>query len=161
LNLLKIGLIVLFIATTALAQSPVNAESEDLYYKSLKIYLEENEKEYSKLFADRDFTKAIIVKDSFLPQNLPTSIGKYKIEFIDYDELRKRLKKETNKTLIVAEFRPLLNQGNKFVISIAEYHAKYERSKLSLGLSDGIRIIFRFDCGEEKFVFETFEFFGV
>ena len=161
MNSLKIGVIVLLIGSTALAQSSANAESEDLYYKSLKIYLEENEKEYSKLFADRDFTKAIIMKDSFLPQNLPTSIGKYKVDFIDYEELRKRLKKETNRTLIVAEFGPLLNQGNKFIISIAEYHAKYERRKLSLGLSDGIRITFRFDCGREKFIFETFEFFGV
>jgi hypothetical protein len=161
LKLLRICLLFFFVSVSAFSQTGNTSESGDLYYKALKIYLEENEKEYSKLFSDRDFSRIIVMKDTFLPKNLPNSIGKYKIEFVDYDEVKKRLKKGNDKTLLVAEFRPLINSENRLVISIAEYQAKYEKKRLSLGLSDGIRITFKFDCETEDFVLDKFEFFGV
>jgi hypothetical protein len=144
----------------------VKDDENSLYYKALKVYLEENEKEYSKLFPQRDFHNVIVVKNNLITEKLPDKIGRFKIAYADYDELTVKAKniaekKKTAQTLFASEFQPIVNDKNKLVITISEYKVGYEGNRLTLGLSDGIRIEFKFDCSTGEYVVDKFEFFGV
>lgn len=164
-------LFLLFLISTATIFSQgtlTKSEKNNLYYKALKVYLEENEKEYSKLFPQRDFHNVIVVKNDLITTKLPNKVGKFKIEYVDYDELTVKAKdmamaeeKNNTKSLIVSEFQPIINNENRLVITISEYIVTYERNRLNLGISDGIRIEFRFDCLIGDYVVDKFEFFGV
>jgi phosphopantothenoylcysteine synthetase/decarboxylase len=166
----KISLLVVFLMilnVPIFSQEPLTKNGENsLYYKALKIYLEENEKEYSKLFPQRNFHNVLVIKIDLITTKLPAKIGKFKVEYVDYDELTIRAKnnaeqKKNTQTLIASEFQPITNDKNNIVVTISEYKVTYEESRLSLGLSDGIRIEFKYDCLVGDYVLIKFEFFGV
>jgi hypothetical protein len=92
----KISLLVVFLMilnVPIFSQEPLTKNGENsLYYKALKIYLEENEKEYSKLFPQRNFHNVLVIKNDLITTKLPAKIGKFKVEYVDYDELTIRAK---------------------------------------------------------------------
>jgi hypothetical protein len=151
---------VLLLVVSTIAQSNTINEENSLYVDAVRIYLERSEQEYGRLFRDRDFTKALILKSDSLPDNMPTTVGKYTITYLDSEEIRSKIGK-TDQGLTVAELRPINLDKNTLTITVVEYRARLDKKKLTLGLSDGIKMYFRFDCLKNKFVVIRSEFFGV
>lgn len=157
--------LILLVAPSFSQRASMKETNKSLYYEALKTYLEKNEQEYSKLFPERDFRNITVAKNSFITKNLPSEIGDYSINFVNYDELVELVKKNTAKDseakTTVVEIHPIKNEENKLAIKVVKSNARYEKKQLSLAVSDGGKIYFSFDCSKQTYVVDKIDFFGI
>ena len=162
----KVMSIIAFLAISSFSQGKAGNENvEDIYFEALKIYLEKNELEYSKIIPTKDYQNVTVGKNSFITKNLPSRIGVYSINFVSLDELKKKILKTKIKNdklkVPVVEIYPVKIVGNQLVVNFSESYASYQNKKLTLSVSDGARVFFSFDCSKQEYVFDRIEFWGI
>ena len=156
-------LLLLIISVMVSAQfQETKPDEKNLYYMAFVAYLEKRNQMYegNEDLRKRDYLNILVEHDLFITDGLPKTIGKNKIEYLGEVERREKLDKLREPyTLIV--IRPMKNEGNKLVISFAEYRWSYKKNRVTYALSDGARVELGFDCQKSKFVIEKVELWGI
>ena len=106
-----------------------------------------------------DYHRMIIEKND-VTEKLPESLGAYRVEYLDEDELIARYRK-LNKEFAVLRIHPITNNGVKLSINIALYWFSYKEKTLTYSLSDRSNVEFHYDCEKHTWTIDDVKLGGV
>ena len=106
-----------------------------------------------------DYHRMIVEKED-VTENLPESLGEYRVEYLDEDELIARYR-NLNKEFAVLRIHPITNDGVKLGIKIALYWFSYKKKTLTFALSDWSNVEFHYDCEKHKWMIDEVKLGGV
>ena len=106
-----------------------------------------------------DYHRMIVEKDD-VTESLPDSLGEYRVDYLDEDELVARYRK-LRKEFAVLRIHPIKNEGAKFRINIALYWFSYKKETLNYALSDWSDVEFHYDCEKKKWMIDEVKLGGV
>lgn len=160
--------LIVLLAINWLAVSVVSSQSNsadsfnsNLYFIALRTALQAEYDAYSKQSPDRDHTNAIVEANEFLNEGFPKEIGRFRVEYLSYQELgsRYKVKKEQIPVMIMT---PIRNEGAKLIISISDYWVSFPKKNHSvLSLEGGTKVTFIYDLSTNQFVVEDIHLWGV
>jgi hypothetical protein len=155
-------ILVLILIISCLKGFGQDNENEKIYLQALDRYAVEMDSFYYK--NSKEINKKIIYleKPNFIDfKTLPSKIGNYKIVLLTKDNLEEIYHKENFKLYHTRIFPIEITEG-KLMIGIIPYHGEMKNGKdLSLGLSDGTSVYFKYDCNLKTFVHDKTENWGI
>ena len=160
---LFVSLVLLSCCLAAIARSSgPDTSANNLYHVALAAYLEKRNEMYegNADLRKRDYLNVFVEQDIFLTEGLPTSIGRNKVEYLDYEARIQTFKKLRGEfTLVVV--RPMKNVGDKLVVSFGEYLWRHNKNSSNYALSGGALVYLKSDCENHRFVVDGVELGGV
>ena len=106
-----------------------------------------------------DYHRMIVEKDD-VTESLPDSLGEYRVEYLDEDELIARYR-TLSKEFAVLRIHPITNDGVKLGIKIALYWFSYKKKTLTFALSDWSDVEFHYDCEKHTWMIDEVKLGGV
>jgi hypothetical protein len=105
-----------------------------------------------------DYHRMIIEKND-VTENLPESLGAYRVEYLDEDELIDRYRK-LGKEFAVLRIHPITTNGVKLSIKVALYWFSYKKTILTFALSDWSNVEFHYDCEKHEWTIDDVKLDG-
>ena len=144
-------------------ETPPN--QDNLYATALFASLDKMAKDWGGMddSSDRrirtDYHRMIIEKND-VTENLPESLGAYRVEYLDEEALIARYRK-LGKEFAVLGIHPIRNNGAKLGINIALYWFSYNEKTLTYALSDSSNVEFHYDCEKHTWLIDEVKLGGV
>jgi hypothetical protein len=162
LSLLVLALLVS--ATSALGEERRSSgTSDDLYSQGLFASLRKMESQWGR-FDDTvlgtvhrtDFQNMVVERNPAITDDLPNSMGKFRVEYLSSQGLIERYEK-LGKPFAFLIVRPMKVEGEFLRITFSMYWLTFEKGAPLYGLSDLSNVYFRFDCTGRKYVLDRVE----
>ena len=102
----------------------------------------------------------LVQKDNEITDGLPSQLGDYRVEYLDYREQIDRYKK-LRKEFSILKIGSMQSDGARLRIVISVYYLSYKKHKLLLGLSDWSEVEFRYDCEKQKYIVSSVKLGGI
>ncbi|UEG53052.1 hypothetical protein LLH06_19080 [Mucilaginibacter daejeonensis] len=132
-------------------------ESDKLYWKALKSYTNYLDTAYK----DRTLKPQVIyLKQQDFIDSIPRYMNGYKIELIT-NQNYKSLYKQHGGHLTHTVMFPVKLIAGRAEINVIPYSGTLKRKDLNLGLSDGVNIIFKFNCDQGEFFVSDVKAWGI
>jgi hypothetical protein len=162
------GLVMLISALAAFAQQGSTPAREDnLYSVTLFASLSEMEKSWGHIDDSdhgsgirTDYHRMPVQKDNEITDGLPSEIGDYRVEYLDWREEIDRFKR-LRKEYSILKIHAMHNDGTRLKIQISVYYLSYKKQKLYLGLSGWSEVDFRYDCETQKYIVSSVKLGGI
>jgi hypothetical protein len=144
-------------------ETPQN--QQNLYATALFASLDKMAKDWGGINDASDHTirtnyHRMIVEKEDVTESLPESLGEYRVEYLDEDELIARYR-NLGKEFAVLRIHPITNDGVKLGIKIALYWFSYKKKTLTFALSDWSNVEFHYDCEKHKWMIDEVKLGGV
>ena len=107
-----------------------------------------------------DYHHMPVEADYDITEALPSQVGDYHVEYLDYQGQVDRCKK-LRKQFAILKIHPMQNEGASLKILISVYYLTYEKHRLFFGLSDWSDVEFRYDPDKQKFVVSAVKLGGI
>lgn len=107
-----------------------------------------------------DYHRMLVQKDNEITDGLPSQLGDYRVEYLDYREQIDRYKK-LRKEFSILKIGSMQSDGARLRIVISVYYLSYKKHKLLLGLSDWSEVEFRYDCEKQKYIVSSVKLGGI
>jgi hypothetical protein len=137
------------IASVVRAYSAVPLDTKtDIYYLSMDACLQSISAATTDTRLAR--TPVIVLRDG-ITTDFPDDHGH--IEYLDSQGIRQRYA-QTRKEFPAMAIAPMRNQGDKLVVRCYDYRVSIQKRKTILGVMGGWDVLWRHDCGNNKYVIE-------
>ena len=137
------------IASVAVAHSAVPLDTKtDLYFLSMNACIQAIST--SQTNPDQARAPIAVLRDG-ITTDFPDDHGH--IEYLDSQGIRLRYA-QTRKEFPAIAIAPIRNQGDKLVVRCWDYRVSIQKRKTILGVIGGWDVLWRHDCGNNKYVIE-------
>ncbi len=161
----------LVLLISALSASPQQggtpAKEDNLYSVALFTSISEMDKSWGHIDDSdggsrihTDYHRMLVQKDNEITDGLPSQLGDYRVEYLDYREQIDRYKK-LRKEFSILKIGSMQSDGARLRIVISVYYLSYKKHKLLLGLSDWSEVEFRYDCEKQKYIVSSVKLGGI
>lgn len=158
---MKVILLLVFLVLPLRAQESGQSKIEqNLYYRSLVAALSARAQDARHASANDPLHQVIIVKDDQLNVGFPGRVGDVDIEYLTANDLQRRFR-SLNHAIPVFEMRPVVNEGERLIVSFTRYWFSATKRTNSFALEGGYRVVLRYDCRQKNFVVESTKLWGV
>ncbi len=143
------------------AQEPnkINLE-ENAYYRALVAMLTARAQGAKYAGRNDPLHQVLIMSDIQLNAGFPTSVMDTRIEYVNEDDLRAR-HRSIKHAIPVFVMRPMMNEGNRLVISFTRYWFSTTKKVNMMALEGGYRVVLVFDCARKEYVVESAKLWGI
>jgi len=152
-------LVILFLPSHAQEDAQSKLE-RGLYYQALVATLAARAKDAKYAKTNDPLHQVIIVKDDHLNAGFPPRIGDVQIEYLTSDDLR-ALHRKLKHTIPVFVMRPMVNEGDRLIVSFTRYWFSATNNTNNFALEGGYRVGFKYDCSQKNFVVESTKLWGI
>lgn len=161
-------IILIFLSSSAFSQERSKPVAEDnLYYRALFASLDKMNREWGNIDASvegrqirTDYQDMIVLKNLDITEGLPSQYGKYRVQYLDSQELIDKYKKLRKEFAILVTY-PMVNDKERLEMTFNVYWISYEKRNLSFALSDWSKVYFRYDCEKREYVIDEVKLGGI
>jgi hypothetical protein len=158
---MKAGTIVAAALITIVSSAlPLLAQTEpvksDFYFRSLSACLQARSEDHKNSDTRRDQGSVIVLREKHITRGFPTSVGMFRVEYLDGAALRRR-HAQLKADFPVVGIAPVEMRGDLIVVRCSIYSFTVRttmlvRRKLVLGEFGGWDVQWRYDCISGKYV---------
>jgi len=161
MKLLLCALTFLILPLRLQAQEPDKTKlEENVYYRALVAVLTARTQDAKYASGNDPLHQVIIMRDIQLNVGFPTSVVDTKIEYVSEDDLGAR-HRSIKHEIPVFVMRPMMNEGNRLVISFTRYLFSTTKKANMMSLEGGYRVVMVYDCARKEYVVESAKLWGI
>lgn len=152
MRILIISVLAFIMSHALFGQIIKTTESTDLsniYNHALMVYCDSS--------LAKNSHSIMVEYESLTTSHLPKKIGNIEIKLIEYKQLIRLT--SSKKSIELIRIIPLRQENGKFFVNISSYRVNRKGKNLeySLLMGMGAKIMYRFDCNSQGFVFDKIE----
>jgi hypothetical protein len=155
---------VLLVGSQIVRSQEAPPNQDNLYATALFASLDKMAKDWGGTDDSSDhsirtnYHQMIVEKDD-VTDGLPDSLGEFRVDYFDADELITRYRK-LRKEFAVLRIHPIKNEGAKLRINIALSWFSFKKETLTYALSDWSDVEFHYDCEKHKWMIDEVKLGG-
>jgi hypothetical protein len=128
------------------------------------VYLDKTDEHFEQLQRRPLDTVFVCYDDALISEQFPIVVqGIQVVYFKNYDENDQKIfRRRARKGFWVWQLFPPRQEGQLIIVGLSQYTVSLSRRKgIMMGLSDGVRVKFSYDCDKQAFVVKEVETWGI